>query len=120
MTDSDGRDAAEPGKPDASERTAADVAGAECNVDPRIHAAWREWLAALATDAEAGIAAAHVYAELPAPARDAWLDALAEDHPNLGVPPVAIYAPLLSVETDPARRARMEQAMGVDTATGPR
>src|SRR5262245_11607809 len=70
-------------------------------VDPRIHAAWRQWLTALATDAEAAIAASHVYAELPPEARDAWLDALVEDEPNLGIPCVAVYAPLLSVETDP-------------------
>jgi hypothetical protein len=84
-------------------------------LDPRIHAAWREWLAALATDAEAAIAAAHVYAELPPAAREAWLDALVEDGPKLGVPGVAIYAPLLSVETDPGRRARIEQALDADS-----
>jgi hypothetical protein len=84
-------------------------------VEPRILAAWREWLAALATDAEAAIAAAHVYGELPPEARDAWLDALAEDGPKLAVPKVAIYAPLLSVESDPARRTRMEKALGEDS-----
>src|SRR5215217_4808568 len=74
-------------------------------VDPRILAAWREWLSALATDAEAAIAAAHVYGELGPEARDAWLDVLAEDGPKLLVPAVAIYAPLLSVEWDAVRRA---------------
>jgi hypothetical protein len=86
-------------------------------VEPRILAAWREWLAALATDAEAAIAAAHVYGELDPEAREAWLQALAEDGPKLAVPTVAIYAPLLSVESDPARRSRMEQAIGEDAAT---
>lgn len=81
-------------------------------LDPRILAAWREWLAALATDAEAAIAAAHVYGELAPEARDAWLDVLAEDAPKLQVPAVAIYAPLLSVESDAARRARIERAIG--------
>lgn len=81
-------------------------------VDPRILAAWREWLAALATDAEAAIAAAHVYAELGPEARNAWLDALAEDAPKLPVPAVAIYAPLLAVEADEARRARIERGIG--------
>ncbi len=52
-------------------------------LDPRILAAWREWLAALATDAEAAIAAAHVYGELGPEAREAWLDVLAEDAPKL-------------------------------------
>ncbi|EYF05712.1 hypothetical protein [Chondromyces apiculatus] len=80
--------------------------------DSRIVAAWREWLAALATDAEAAIAAAHVYGELTSEARDAWLDVLVEDGPRLAVPPIAIYAPLLAVETDDARRARIEKAIG--------
>jgi hypothetical protein len=84
------------------------------SVDPRILAAWREWLVALATDAEAAMAAAHVYAELAPEVRDAWLDALVEDAKNLAVPPVAIYAPLLSVEQDPARRARIQAAVGDD------
>ncbi|MCC6559605.1 MAG: hypothetical protein IT372_42350 [Polyangiaceae bacterium] len=81
------------------------------SVDPRILAAWREWLAALATDAEAAIAAAHVYAELAPEARDAWLDVLVEDAPKLPVPAVAVYAPLLSVESDAGRRARIEHAL---------
>lgn len=81
-------------------------------LDPRILAAWREWLAALATDAEAAIAAAHVYGELGPEAREAWLDVLAEDAPKLQVPAVAIYAPLLSVESDAGRRERIEVAIG--------
>jgi len=81
------------------------------SVDPRILAAWREWLSALATDAEAAIAAAHVYAELAPEARDAWLDVLVEDAPKLPVPAVAVYAPLLSVESDEGRRARIESAI---------
>ncbi|HTN86461.1 MAG TPA: hypothetical protein VL242_22330 [Sorangium sp.] len=89
-------------------------------LDPRILAAWREWLAALATDAEAAIAAAHVYGELGPEAREAWLDVLAEDAPKLQVPPVAIYAPLLSVESDAARRERIEEAIGAgERASGP-
>ena len=83
-------------------------------IEPRILAAWREWLGALATDAEAAIAAAHVYGELGPEARDAWLDALHEDGPNLDVPSVAIYAPLLSVEGDPERRERIEIAISCD------
>lgn len=88
-------------------------------VEPRIMAAWREWLAALATDAEAAIAAAHVYGELPGDARDAWLDALAEDCPKLSVPKIAIYAPLLSVETDATRRGRIERAIGDELVRTP-
>lgn len=83
-------------------------------VDPRLQAAWQEWLRALATDADAAIAAAHVYRDLDAAGRDAWLDALTEDSPSLHVPAVAVYAPLLAVESDPARRSRMELAIGSD------
>ena len=39
--------------------------------DPRFHAAWHEWLRALATDADAALAAAHVYRDLDTAARDA-------------------------------------------------
>src|SRR5262245_41204718 len=82
-------------------------------------AAWRQWLGALATDAEAAIAAAHVYGELAPPARDAWLDALREDSPKLTVPAVAVYAPLLAVESDPGRRARIEDAIAGDDPQRP-
>jgi hypothetical protein len=81
-------------------------------VEPRVRAAWRVWLSSLATDAEAATAAAHLYAELPAEARDAWLDALAEDAPLLSVPAVAVYGPLLTVEHDTARRERIGKSVG--------
>lgn len=87
--------------------------------DPRFGAAWRQWLDALATDASAAIAAAHLYQELDPAARDSWLDALVEDAPRLSAPSVAIYAPLLAVEDSPERRERMERAMGDELpATG--
>jgi hypothetical protein len=76
--------------------------------DARLDAAWRTWLSALATDAEAVLAASEVYDALGPADRDAWLEALVEDGPALDVPLVALYAPLLSVEQDPARRERME------------
>jgi len=82
--------------------------------DPRFHAAWQEWLRALATDADAALAAAHVYRDLDGDARDALLTALTEDSRTLPVPAVAIYAPLLAVESDPSRRARIEEAIGSD------
>jgi hypothetical protein len=84
------------------------------DVDPRFVDAWREWLAALATDADAALAAADVYAQLEGEGRDAWLAALAEDGPKLAVPRVALYAPLLSVEQDPGRRERIRAAMRDD------
>ncbi|MBI4702722.1 MAG: hypothetical protein HY744_16495 [Deltaproteobacteria bacterium] len=84
--------------------------------DPRFVHAWHTWLAALATDADAVAAAASLYAELPAPARDAWLAALAEDAAQIDVPKAAIYAPLLAVEPDVERRGRIRQAAGIDLA----
>lgn len=77
------------------------------SLDPRTHAAWRTWLAALAKDAEAATAAALAYQSLPSDGRDAWLDALEADAPAVGVPKVALYAPLLGVEQDESRRARI-------------
>jgi hypothetical protein len=82
--------------------------------DPRLRSAWRTWLSALAVDAEAAVAAALAYESLAPEGRDAWLDALVEDLDELtraGVPPVALYAPLLWVEPDPPRRARIEAAL---------
>jgi len=77
------------------------------SLDPRTHAAWRTWLAALAKDAAAATAAALAYESLPADGRDAWLDALDADAPDVGVPKIALYAPLLGVEQDDARRERI-------------
>lgn len=87
--------------------------------DDRVRAAWRSWLSALATDAEAAMAAALAYESLPGEGRDAWLDALTTDAPGLGVPMVALYAPLLAVEGDPARRERIELAMVADADASP-
>src|SRR2546426_6429367 len=86
-------------------------------IEPRVMAAWRSWLAALATDAEAAIAAAMAYSSLADEARSAWLDALEVDAAVVEVPKIALYAPLLAVEADDARRARITEAMG--EAPGP-
>ncbi len=80
----------------------------------RVRAAWRTWLSALATDADAAIAAAMAYESLQPEARDAWLDALEGDASTLGVPAVALYAPLFAVESDGARRGRIAAAMAGD------
>jgi hypothetical protein len=82
--------------------------------DARVRSAWRSWLSALATDAEAAMAAALAYESLPPEARDAWLDVLDGDAATLAVPPMALYAPLLAVECDEDRRARMEAAIAAD------
>jgi hypothetical protein len=90
--------------------------GARARIDPRMRAAWRVWLSALAVDAEAALAAAMAYESLAAEARDAWLDALGEDAAGLAAPAVALYAPLLAVEEDEARRLRMTRALGAHGA----
>jgi hypothetical protein len=82
--------------------------------DERVGSAWRSWLSALAADAEAATAAALAYESLPAEARDAWLDALEVDGPLLALPAVALYAPLLAVELEAARRSRIQVALAAD------
>lgn len=86
--------------------------------ESRTHDAWRAWLSALASDAEAALAAAIAYRDLTGPERGAWLDALAQDDQQLNVPRVAVYAPLLAVESDPERRGRMLELAGPE-ATKP-
>src|SRR5580658_3109558 len=75
--------------------------------DPRLRAAWRTWLSALAVDADAAVAAALAYESLAPEGRDAWLDAIATDLDDMGipVPAIALYAPLLAVEEDESRKA---------------
>ncbi len=103
------------GPPDSSDgRRDVDAVPRPHATDPRMHAAWREWLMALASDAEAALATADVYQSLSDDGRNAWLDALVEDAPTLTVPPVALYAPLISVEMDLERRARMIDALSAD------
>ncbi len=82
--------------------------------DARYVDAWREWLGKLATDAEAALAAALAYEELDAAGRDTWIDALQQDACSIAVPRIALYAPLLAVEVDAARRGRIAAAMGDD------
>jgi hypothetical protein len=107
--------------PEAIDPVAAEVATASSPapepLDPRMRGAWQAWLSSLATDANAAAAAAHLYAELPAAGRDAWLAALAEDAPDLCVPEVAVYGPLLAVEADPGRQDRIMRA--ANTSLGP-
>jgi hypothetical protein len=82
--------------------------------DEHVRSAWRSWLSALATDAEAATAAALAYESLPAEGRDAWLDALDTEAAVLQVPTVALYAPLLAVEMDAGRRDRIHVALAAD------
>ncbi|MCC6521205.1 MAG: hypothetical protein IT373_00955 [Polyangiaceae bacterium] len=105
-----------PRAPEPSRSEAGVELGEAVRNEARMLGAWRQWLSSLATDADAVTAAAHLYAELPGDARDAWLDALAEDAPKLDVPGVAIYGPLLAVENNPLRRQRIRRAAGTGIA----
>ncbi len=78
----------------------------------RARSAWQAWLRALADDAEAALAAALTYEALGPAERDAWLDALDEDAPQVLAPRESLYAPLLLVEDDAVRRARIGVACG--------
>lgn len=91
----------------ASESVRLAASDRATSLDPRTHAAWRTWLAALAKDAAAATAAALAYQSLGADGREAWLDALDIDAPNVDVPKIALYAPLLGVEQDEERRERI-------------
>src|SRR5512133_822066 len=87
----------------------------------RVISAWCAWLGALATDAEAALAAALAYKQLEGPARDSWLAAVEQDADRLDVPRVALFAPLLAVEADPQRRGRILRSIGpTDSAVTPR
>jgi len=88
------------------------AAGAE----PRLVDVWCAFLSRLATDAEAAMAAAMAYRELDGQARDVWIAALEQDIERVDAPRIAIYAPLLAVETDPKRRARVLSAIGPSQA----
>ena len=85
--------------------------------DARLSSAFRAWLEALATDPEAATAAAMAYESLAPEGRDAWLDAIDAEAPKLDVPALALYAPLLGVENDEARRARIDAALAAAPAT---
>jgi hypothetical protein len=69
-------------------------------------------LGALATNAEAALAAALAYKQLEGEARDSWLAAVEQDVDRLEIPRIAAYAPLLAVESDPERRLRIANAIG--------
>jgi hypothetical protein len=103
------------GEPDDDRR---DERPSPTKVEPvppaHVRDAWRTWLSAMATDAEAAMAAALAYESMPPEARDAWLDTLISDGGAVDVPPLALYAPLLAVESDGLRRHRMEAAIASD------
>lgn len=96
---------------DERAREDAERPEAEGSADLRVTAAFRAWLEALATDPDAATAASIAYESLGPEGRDAWLDAIAAEAPLLDVPALALYAPLLGVEGDGARRTRIEAAL---------
>jgi hypothetical protein len=77
----------------------------------RVVKVWRGWLETLARDPEAALAAAQAYQQMDAAGRDEWLRALEADVASLGVPSVAVYAPLLAVESDPHRLRQIMQVL---------
>ncbi len=109
------RDDAEDAAPEAA--PGPDGPDSSDAADPRLSSAFRAWLEALATDPEAATAAAMAYESLAPDGRDAWLDAIALEAPLLDVPALALYAPLLGVESDDTRRARINAALAAAPAT---
>jgi hypothetical protein len=95
-------------RPEEAKADAAFLPSGASADDPRVRSAWRSWLSALATDAEAAMAAALAYESLQPEGREAWLDVLESDASTLAIPAMALYAPLLAVESDETRRRRME------------
>lgn len=81
--------------------------GAEDNgSDDVARAAWSRWLRLLSHDEDAALGASLAFADLAAHDRDTWLDALDRELMSADHAAYA-YAPLLAVEEDPSRRARM-------------
>lgn len=104
-----------PGDGDAGERRADATPlphAAAGGADRRALDVWCFFLDKLATDAEAALAAAMAYRELDGPSRDTWISALEQDVEMVRVPRIAVYAPLLAVETDGKRRTRILAAVG--------
>jgi hypothetical protein len=89
-------------------------------VDARFIEVWRAFLGELALDAHKAHAAAMAYRELDGHARETWIRALEQDSGEIHAPKIAIYAPLLAVEADAARRRRILDAVGqLDAASAP-
>jgi len=101
----------------SAEDAAADpLPGRTSAGDPRSLRVWCAFLDRLATDAEAALAVAMAYRELDGLGRDVWISALEQDAGRVTVPRIAVYAPLLAVESDPKRRHRLLSALGPEEA----
>jgi hypothetical protein len=102
---------------EGKERPTSEAAPLEAVDDAHVQASWRSWLSALATDAEAAMAAAFAYESLPPEGRAAWLDALDAESSVLQVPTAALYVPLLAVEKHAGLRDRIEAALAAHPVT---
>jgi hypothetical protein len=118
VADGDGPDSRERrqqpmGSSECDDLDDADVsdAVAEARAADRVDSIWREWLRALANDSEAAIGAAMTYRQFSDDVRDEWVSALESDTGEAPVSRVAVFAPLLAVETDPGRRLRIAQLL---------
>ncbi|MCH2110165.1 MAG: hypothetical protein MK135_12625 [Polyangiaceae bacterium] len=87
--------------------------------EPRNTQLWREWLRSMATNPEAALAAAIAYREMDDAGRMRWLESLRTDVDELDVPAVAVYAPLLAVESNEERRDLLKLGLNVDEASLP-
>ncbi len=106
------RDSVDPEQGPCAATADAQAGGMASTADGRVVGAWCAWLGALATNAEAALAAALAYKQLGDEARDHWLSAVEQDMEHLDIPRVAAFAPLLAVEADPERRLRISNAIG--------
>lgn len=93
------------------------VGAGNLDAEHRLNRVWRGWLRAMARDPEAALAAAQAYQRLDGRGRDDWLSALETDVSSLGVPSVAVYAPLLAVEAEPSRRRRISAAISFGSSS---
>lgn len=81
----------------------------------RVGALWGEWLHALTCEPDAALAAAEIYSRMADSDKDRWLNELERDVSSFAVPAVAVFAPLLAVEVNEARRHRIAQLMKANT-----
>jgi hypothetical protein len=85
--------------------------------EPRVGVLWGEWLHALTCEPDAALAAAEIYSRMSEAERDTWLSELERDVSSFSVPAVAVFAPLLAVEVNGARRARLQEMMKAHPAS---
>ncbi len=88
--------------------------------EPRVGDLWGEWLHALTCEPDAALAAAEIYARMSEGERDRWLNELERDVSSFSVPAVAVFAPLLAVEVNGSRRARLEHMMNAHAPFAPK